>query len=93
MSTIKPLGQDVLLKFKTTESTNLTEGGIFVKDDDRMSEFEYYDVAAVGPEVTTVAVGDVVILSWAKITPPFKHEGEKYGVTSEKEIWAVVEVE
>ena len=92
MSTIRPLGDDVLLQFKTTESTNLTKGGIYVKDDDKMSEFEYYDVAAVGPDVTTVSVGDVIIMSWAKMTPPFKHDGNKYGVTSEKEIWAIIEV-
>lgn len=92
MSNIRPLGDDVLLKFKTTETTNLTKGGIYVKDNDKMSEFEYYDVAAIGPDVKTVEVGNVVMMSWAKMTPPFKHEGEKYGVTSEKEIWAVIEV-
>lgn len=92
MSHIKPLGSDVLLKFKTTEATNLTDGGIYVKDDDKMSEYEYYDVQAVGPDVTSVSVGDVIIMSWSKITPPFKHEGDKYGVTDESEIWAIIEV-
>lgn len=92
MSKIRPLGKDVLLKFKTTETTNLTEGGIYVKDDDSMSNYEFYTVEAVGPDVTVVSVGDTVIMTWAKITPPFKHEGDTFGVTSENEIWAVVDV-
>ena len=53
---------------------------------------DYYDVKAVGPDVSIIKPGDVVMVSWARMTPPFTHEGEKYGVTSEKEIWAVVEL-
>lgn len=93
MSKIKPLGKDVLLKFKTTHSEKLTEGGIYLKDNDQNTEFEYYDVEAVGDEVTAVSVGDVVMTTWARITPPFKHEGEQFGVTSESEIWAIIDPE
>ena len=92
MSNIKPLGDDVLLQFKTSETTNLTKGGIYVKDDDSNTDFQYYDVKAVGPDVSSIKPGDVVMVSWARMTPPFTHEGEKYGVTSEKEIWAIVEL-
>lgn len=92
MSNIKPLGNDVLLKFRTTEGSNFTDSGIYIKDNDKNTEFEYYDVVAVGEKVTSVAVGDVALISWAKMTPPFKHEGSKYGVTSEYEILAVLEV-
>lgn len=91
MSKIKPLGKDVLLKFKTTHTEKLSEGGIYLKDNDANTEFEYYDVEAIGDDVTMVAVGDVIITSWSRITPPFKHEGEQFGVTSENEIWAVME--
>ncbi len=88
---IRPLGNDVLLKFRTTEGSNFTEGGIYVPDNDKNTDFEYYDVVEVGPDVTSVSPGEVVLISWAKITPPFDHDGAKYGITSEYEILAVLE--
>ena len=90
---IKPLRDDILVKFRTSNDQNLTSGGIWMKENTTQTEYEYYDVVSVGPDVKDVEPGDVVMLSWARLTPPFRHDNEKYAVTSYKEVWAVVDLE
>jgi len=57
------------------------------------NEFRYYEVLDTGPEVMDVAIGDIVLVSWANTVPSFFWEGTKLTLTSEKHIIAVVETD
>ena len=90
---IKPLRDDVLLRLKPShESSNSV---IFYKEQLDNSSLQTFYVEAVGPDVKHVSVGDVVVCSWKRITPPFDayvaDKLSKFGITSEKEIDAVLE--
>lgn len=91
MSNIRPFHDDILVKFRTSVDKNLTEGGIYIKEDTTHTEYEYYDVVAIGPDVKDVKPGDTIMMSWARMSPPFNHEGNKLAITSVKEVWGVLE--
>lgn len=86
---IKPLNADVFIK--KVGSANLIDTFIHVEgnDDDTLKVFE---VLAVGEKVIDVKVGDQILIPWTRVTPPIDmpHYGI-CGITSEEEIFAVVE--
>lgn len=84
-----PLRDDVVVEF---ESNDNYEGSIQLLDK-TPDTVQYFRVLAAGPDAKITKVGDKIYMPWAKITPPFFHEGKKLGVTSEKEIWAIVDEE
>lgn len=94
MSKLRPLNNDVMLKkVKETHSA----GGIVLlpnkQADDGPAKFEVVEVAE---GVTAVAPGDIVLVHWTRITPPFDASDiddgydQKIGVTDVKEILAVI---
>lgn len=92
---MKPLRDDVLLRLKPARET--ASSVIFYKEQTDHTSLQSFYVVACGPDVKHVKVGDVVICSWKRITPPFDAEVDgktaKFGITSEKEIDCVVEEE
>ena len=86
-----PMRSDVLLVKRPDEQRGLI---VYKEFSDESSQ--HYIVAAIGPDVKEVKIGDVVIADWRKMTPPFDFVDDdgkmvKVAVTAEKEIHAVVE--
>ncbi len=90
----RPLKDDVLLKNR--QQSKVAGSIIEYKDDTNNDENQYFEVLRVGPDAKYVKEGDIVLASWKRITPPFElgfyGDKQKYGVTSEKEIMAIIEV-
>ena len=61
---VKPLHKKVLVAENKTET--VTESGLILEGVNSVRESKRATVLAVGPEVTTVKVGDVVLLEWNK---------------------------
>lgn len=93
-SKVKPLRDDVLIRHIPTHSAS--GNTIFFKEDVDASEFQFFEVVAVGPDTKLVTVGDTVVVSWKRVTEPMRmvHNGktQQFGITAEKEIDCVVEV-
>jgi co-chaperonin GroES (HSP10) len=85
------MNADVLLKLKPHHEASGST--IFYKEDISQNDMQNFTVIAVGPDVKYVKVGNTVLASWKRITPPFALESSKkeYGVTAEKEIMAIIE--
>lgn len=86
-----PLRDDVLLKL--TPQHQATESLLWFKEDINNSDVQFFTIMTAGPEVKHVKVGDLIVASWKRITTPFALDSTKkeYGVTSEKEIMAVID--
>lgn len=87
-----PLRNDVVLKLKPVHQAS--NSLIYFKEQIDHTSMQYFTVLRVGPDVKHVSVGDTVVCSWKRITPPFDalHDGNqcKVGITSETEIDCVV---
>lgn len=90
---IKLLNKDILVKLKP--KTEVENSPIYVKESIDESELQFFTVLAKSDQVTMFNVGDTVIISWKRITSPFKAEykGEvsNVGISSEDEVLGVVE--
>lgn len=90
---LKPINNDVIIK---KVRNNIKEGTIFINPDADETQ-KVFDIIAVSDKVTSVKVGERVIIPWTRITDPFEHmiDGERcmIGVTDEKEILAVIDPE
>ena len=84
----KPMRSDVLLeRIPEPEILNTL---IYVPDTDQ-TDVQQYRVVATGPEVKYLDVGDRVVASWSRMTPPITWDGRKVAVTDEVEILAVID--
>lgn len=85
-----PLRDDILIQLKTKDRV---DGSIIIVDDNPDKELlQMFDVIKVGEDCKEVNVGDVVVLPWTRVTPPFTLKGyESYGITRESEVLAVYE--
>jgi co-chaperonin GroES (HSP10) len=72
---IKPLASKIAVK--RIEAVKQSSGGIFLQ---RTEEPDRAEVVALGPKVTEVEVGDVVLLNW---NAAIKVEGEMYSTRVE----------
>lgn len=61
---IIPLKKRVLLAQNKAETK--TASGIIIDDSSSLRESKTATVLAIGPEVTTIAVGDKILLDWTK---------------------------
>jgi co-chaperonin GroES (HSP10) len=61
---IKPLHKKILVAENASE--NKTESGIILDGANSVRESKRATVLAIGPEVTLVNIGDVVLLEWNK---------------------------
>lgn len=64
---VVPLKSNVLVAENKKEAT--TESGIIVEGARGLAETSKATVLAVGPDVTDVKVGDVILLDWSKASP------------------------
>lgn len=83
-----PLKDRVLVAENKRE--NKTESGIILEGTRGTAETAKATVLAIGPDVTEVKVGDVVLLDWAKATP-VKVGDVQRAMVKEESILAVVE--
>lgn len=92
-SNVKLLNRDVLVRL--VKKTDIQKSVIYTQETIDESEYQFFEVLAVSDEVTMFGVGDTVVCSWLKITPPMSVQinGETVtvGITSQDEIVAVVE--
>jgi co-chaperonin GroES (HSP10) len=64
---VRPLRKKVLVAENKSEVKS--ESGIILDGATSVRESKRATVLAIGPEVTEVKVGDVVLVEWAKATP------------------------
>lgn len=90
--TYRPLNDDILMYLKPIHEVI---GSSIVFQESNDSNVQYFNVFATGPKCRDVKVGDVVVLPWTRVTVPqklFVHgELRDVGVTSEKEVLAILE--
>ena len=84
---IRPMNDRVLIAQNAKE--NKTESGIILGDRGT-GEVSKATVLAVGPDVTEVKVGDVILPEWAKASP-VKVDGNERAMIKEEHIIAVCE--
>ena len=84
---IRPLKNQVLIAQNAKEKA--TESGIILGDKGT-GDIVHATVLAIGPEVTEVKVGDVIIPEWAK-SSVVKIDGAQRAMIKEEFIIAVVE--
>lgn len=91
---IRPLKDDVVL---VRVPKNEVEGssGIIFADMQEQNDLQYFEVIAKSDKVETVDVGDLVVVSWKRITDPstgvLDGKTRQFGVTSQSELLAVIE--
>lgn len=85
---IKPLKKKVLIAENNTERK--TESGIVLEGVKSMKETPIATVLAVGPDVTLVKVGDVILPDWSKASV-VKVNNSQRAMIDEENIIAVVE--
>jgi len=88
-----PIKKDLLLKETDLNKVEKRLVHVVTSKLQQNNEFRYYEVLDTGPEVMDVAIGDIVLVSWANTVPSFFWEGTKLTLTSEKHIIAVVETD
>ena len=84
---IRPMNDRVLIAQNAKE--NKTESGIILGDKGT-GEVSKATVLAVGPDVTEVKVGDVILPEWSKASP-VKVDGNERAMIKEEHIIAVCE--
>jgi len=84
---IRPMNDRVLIAQNAKE--NKTESGIILGDKGT-GEVSKATVLAVGPDVTQVKVGDVILPEWSKASP-VKVDGNERAMIKEEHIIAVCE--
>jgi co-chaperonin GroES (HSP10) len=88
MSEFKPLKKNVLVAQIARQT--VSSGGIIIEGARSVANNETARVLAIGPEVTDVAVGDEILLDWAKGNP-ITVDGEQRIVIKEEFIIAVID--
>lgn len=90
---IKPINpNEVLVVLKPRHSVEGARS-IFLQEDVQESS-QYYEILKCGSAVTQVSVGDVIFMSWKKVTPPIKGtlggQQKEFGFASVFEIDAII---
>jgi co-chaperonin GroES (HSP10) len=85
---VQPLHSKVIVAENYIESKS--ESGIILDGVDSLRQTPHATVLAIGPEVTDVAVGDVVMLEWNKATI-ITVDGAQRAVIDQSNIMMVVE--
>ena len=85
---IKPMNDRVLVA--ENKKDNKTESGIILEGTRGTAETAQATVLAVGPNVTEVKVGDVIIIDWSKASPVKVGDAQR-AMIKEEFIFAVVE--
>lgn len=86
----RPLRNDLLVKLR--KSADIGSSLIITKEAPDESVLQFFDVIDTGDDCKEIRAGDVVVLPWLRVTPPFTLKGyESFGVTCEDEVVAIVE--
>ena len=85
---VQPLRSKVIVAENYIESKS--ESGIILDGIDSLRQTPHATVLAIGPEVTDVAVGDVVMLEWNKATI-ITVDGAQRAVIDQSNIMMVIE--
>ena len=85
----RPLDNDVALK--RCDQEKIYNYSVIVGDNNDLQDYQYYEVMAKGNRVDAVEVGDTVVMSWARMTPPIDFIEGKIALTNQKELVGVVE--
>ena len=85
---IKPLSDKVLVAENKKENT--TESGIILEGTRGTGEATRATVLAIGPDVTEVKVGDVILIDWTKASPVKVGDAQR-AMIKEENIIAVFE--
>lgn len=85
---IRPMNDRVLVAENKKENTSAS--GIILEGARGVGDTAKATVLAIGPDVTEVKVGDVVLLDWAKASPVKVGEAQR-AMVKEEFIIAVVE--
>lgn len=88
---MKMLGADMLVKHRNMN--DFTDTDIRLLDNEHKTDLKYFEVLRIGPDVTDVNVGDVVIMPWARVMMPFFYQNERVTITNEAEVWGIIEDE
>lgn len=87
------LRKDILVRNR--KKAEVQNDLIYTKESIDHSQLQYFEVLKVAPEVVLVSVGDIVVINWKNITPPFEavFDGIRgdYGITDESQIECIVE--
>jgi co-chaperonin GroES (HSP10) len=85
---VRPLGKKVLVA--ENKQDNQTASGIIIESNQGLGESKRGTVLAIGPDCTSVAVGDVVLLMWNK-AQVVTVDGAQRVMILEEDIVAVLE--
>lgn len=85
---VQPLRSKVIVAENYIESRS--ESGLILDGIDSLRQTPHATVLAIGPEVTDVAVGDVVMLEWNKATI-ITVDGAQRAVIDQSNIMMVIE--
>lgn len=91
---LRPMGKDLLIRH--IDMNRMKGGSIVIKETADEDTTQYFEVLGVGPKVSMVKKGDIVVIPWKNITPPFEfdHPSEgpiKVGITDEGQVLGVVD--
>lgn len=94
INTLKPLNDDVIIQYY--DYNNVSGSSIIIEDKSSDEVTTHYcKVLRVSDNVTMVKEGDIIVLSWLNITPPFTvyidGKEEKVHITTEDRILGVVD--
>lgn len=89
IETFKPINKDILVE-RVDPSQFLSTTGLILDIDDAKMDLNYFRVVKKSDKVDEVEIGDVVLVSWERVTPPFDLDGDRYGITSIMEVVGVV---
>ncbi len=90
MSTIKPLGERVLIQ-RVAVGEQQTDGGVYIPTPQREDGTYKAEVVAVGEEVTKVKAGDLILISQYSGDRAQDDSAEEYIILEEKDILATVD--
>jgi len=91
---IRPLNDDVVL-VRVPKNEIEGSGGLIFADMQEENDIQYFEVISKTDTVSTVEVGDIVVVSWKRITEPqtgvLDGKTRQFGITSQSELLAVIE--
>lgn len=86
---IRPLNKDIIIK--RVDDPQITPTSIFLLGK-RETEYSvaWFEVTAIGPDVTLCAIGDTILIKYGEFIQPFIVDGEVFTMTDETKVHAVV---
>jgi co-chaperonin GroES (HSP10) len=90
IANFKPLHDDLLIE-RIDPDAYLSETGLILDIKDTDMDLSYFRVVKKSESVSDVNIGDVVLVSWERVTPPFRINNDQYGITSINEVVGVLD--